>query len=162
MTTETPTPCRPPDTLYALWSNLPPAWSLVSTTSVAETPFVGMDVDGDAAAVVVDGDGAVDVDDDLYLVAEAGQRLVDGVVDDLEHQVVQPAFRGVADVHARPLADGIEPFEHFDFVSAIIDIFLHETPPSDRNTHTEKSGFVCSVEASRARPIGKGHVILLS
>ena len=32
-TTETPTPCRPPETAYALPSNLPPACSTVSATS---------------------------------------------------------------------------------------------------------------------------------
>ena len=42
-------------------------------------------------------------------VAVAGQRLVDGVVDDLEHHVVQTgAVIGVADVHAGALAHRIE------------------------------------------------------
>src|SRR5450830_96488 len=35
-THETPTPCRPPDTLYEFWSNLPPACSSVITISAAE------------------------------------------------------------------------------------------------------------------------------
>src|SRR5688572_19148113 len=35
-TTETPTPCRPPETLYEFWSNLPPACSSVITISAAE------------------------------------------------------------------------------------------------------------------------------
>src|SRR3954470_103432 len=35
-TTDTPTPCRPPDTLYELESNLPPACSSVMTISAAE------------------------------------------------------------------------------------------------------------------------------
>ena len=48
-----------------------------------------MTVDGDAAAVVDDADAAVLVDRDLDAVAEAGHRLVDGVVDDLVDQVVQ-------------------------------------------------------------------------
>src|SRR3954469_7293194 len=34
-TTETPTPCRPPETLYEFWSNLPPACSSVMTISAA-------------------------------------------------------------------------------------------------------------------------------
>ena len=37
-TTETPTPCKPPETLYESLSNLPPAPILVITTSSAETP----------------------------------------------------------------------------------------------------------------------------
>ena len=37
-TAETPTPCNPPETLYASLSNLPPACSLVMITSAAEIP----------------------------------------------------------------------------------------------------------------------------
>ncbi len=36
LTTDTPTPCRPPETLYEFWSNLPPACSSVITISAAE------------------------------------------------------------------------------------------------------------------------------
>ena len=35
-TADTPTPCSPPDTLYELLSNLPPACSFVIITSAAE------------------------------------------------------------------------------------------------------------------------------
>ncbi len=35
-TTEMPTPCRPPETAYDLPSNLPPACSVVMTTSSAD------------------------------------------------------------------------------------------------------------------------------
>ena len=47
-------------------------------------------------------------------VAVAGQRLVDGVVDDLPDQVVQAALAGGADVHAGALADRLEALEHLD------------------------------------------------
>ena len=33
---------------------------------------------------------------------------------DLGHQVMQRAFVGAADIHAGALADGLEPFQHFD------------------------------------------------
>ena len=36
LTTETPTPCNPPDTLYESWSNLPPACNCVIITSAAD------------------------------------------------------------------------------------------------------------------------------
>jgi hypothetical protein len=42
-----------------------------------------VDVDRNAAAVVADGAGAVGVQNDFDVVAEPGQRLVDGVVDRL-------------------------------------------------------------------------------
>ena len=51
----------------------------------------GVLVHGDAAAVVYDGDGVIGVDGHLDLVAEAGEGLVNGVVHDLVHQVVQSA-----------------------------------------------------------------------
>ena len=109
LTTETPTPCRPPETLYELSSNFPPECSTVMMTSAAETPFFRVDIHRDSAAVVGDGDGFVGVDGDHDAVAVAGQRLVDGVVDDLENHVVQAgAVIGVADVHAGAFAHRIK------------------------------------------------------
>jgi len=72
---------------------------------------LGVDVDRDPAAIVADGDGAIDVDGDLDLVAMSGEMLVDGVVQDLRDAVVEGAFIGAADVHARLLADSLESFE---------------------------------------------------
>ena len=51
-------------------------------------------------------------DDDR--VAVAAQRLVDRVVDDLAHQVVQAALIGAADVHAGAAAHGLQPLQHLD------------------------------------------------
>ena len=73
-----------------------------------------MDVDRDAATVVDDLDAAVGEHRDDDPVAVAGQRLVDGVVDDLPHQVVQAALAGRADVHARALAHRLEALEDLD------------------------------------------------
>jgi hypothetical protein len=76
---------------------------------------VHLDTGGNAAAVVGDADGVVGVDGDDDVVAVAGQRLVDGVVDHLEHQVVQAGAVGrVADVHAGALAHGFQAFEDLD------------------------------------------------
>src|SRR5262249_44075129 len=61
-----------------------------------------------AAAVVFDRHRAVDVDRNLHFGGIVGHRLVDRVVDDFVDQVVQAAGRGVADVHARPLADVLQ------------------------------------------------------
>ena len=77
-------------------------------------------IDRDAAAVVDDGDRAVDVNRDVDLIAEAGQRLVDGVVDDFVDEMVQPGRTGRPDVHRRPLADGFEPLEDLDLVGAVV------------------------------------------
>ena len=77
-------------------------------------------IDRNAAAVVDDGDRAVDVNRDVDLIAEARQRLVDRVVDDFVDEVVQAGRTGRADVHRRPLADGLEAFEHLDLVGGIV------------------------------------------
>ena len=79
-----------------------------------------MEIDRDAAAVVDDRDGVVDVDGDVDLVAEPGERLVDRVVDDLVDEMVQPRRAGRADVHGRTLADGFEPLENLDLVRAVV------------------------------------------
>ncbi|CPU65641.1 Uncharacterised protein [Mycobacteroides abscessus] len=41
LTTDAPTPCRPPDAVYDPPPNLPPAWSLVNTTSTPDRPVFG-------------------------------------------------------------------------------------------------------------------------
>ena len=51
----------------------------------------------------------------LALGGEAGLGFVHRVVDDFEAHVVQAgAVIGVADIHARPLAHGVEPLQHPD------------------------------------------------
>src|SRR5262249_28672232 len=79
-----------------------------------------VDVDRNAAAVVADGAGTVGVQDDFDVVAEPGQRLVDGVVNRLVNEVVQPVGTRVADVHRRPLADGLEALEDLDVAGGIV------------------------------------------
>ena len=87
---------------------------------VGEHEFDGGDLElrvhvhGDAAAIVADGAGAVDMDGDLDAVAVAGEVLVDGVVKDLEDAMVEAALIGGADVHAGALADAGEAFELVD------------------------------------------------
>ena len=73
-----------------------------------------MQLHGDAAPVVHHGDARVDVDGDRDAGAFTGERLVDGVVDDLEDEVMQSTLACVADVHAGALANGLEPLEDLD------------------------------------------------
>ncbi|CAM5676827.1 hypothetical protein SALBM135S_02151 [Streptomyces alboniger] len=71
----------------------------------------GVDAHRDAAAVVDDAHAAVGEDRDVDRVRVTGQSLVDGVVDDLLHQVVQATLTGRADVHAGSLADRVQTLE---------------------------------------------------
>jgi hypothetical protein len=72
------------------------------------------DAHRDATAVVDDPDTAVGEDRHVDGVRVTGQRLVDGVVHDLLHQVVQAALTGRADVHAGSLADRVQTLEDGD------------------------------------------------
>ena len=84
--------------------------------------FALVNVDGNAAAVVAHGDRAVGVEHDLHRGGMAGERLVDGIVDDFVDHVMQAAaVIGVADIHARPLAHGIEAFQNPDRFRAVFD-----------------------------------------
>jgi hypothetical protein len=82
--------------------------------------FRGVQVHGNAAAVVHHGDAVVGVDGDVHLVGVAGQRLVDGVVHHLVDEVVQAARAGGADVHARALADRLQALEDLDLASVVV------------------------------------------
>ena len=96
----------------------------------AGEPGLGFDVDRDAAAVVVDLHRVVRMQDDLDVVAEAGEGFVDRVVDNLPEAVHQTAGVGGADVHARALADGLEAFQHGEMPGGVIRTWGHgsETP----------------------------------
>ena len=82
-------------------------------------PELRMRIDRDAAAVVADGDEVVRVQHHLDPARMAGDHLVHRVVDDLGRQMMQRAFVGAADIHARPLADRLQPFEDFDILRGI-------------------------------------------
>ena len=77
----------------------------------AGQPCLGLDVDGDAAAIVLHGDGSVAVQRHGDAVACAGERLVNGIVDDLPQAVHEPLGVGRSYVHAGAFAHGVKTFE---------------------------------------------------
>jgi hypothetical protein len=84
-------------------------------------PLFGVKLHGNAAAVVADRNAVVGVQGDADFGRVAGQRLVDAVVDDLVDHVVQArAVIGVADIHARALADSLQPLENLDGICAVV------------------------------------------
>ena len=87
--------------------------------------FDRMLVDGDAAPVVDDRDGVVGVDRHLNLGAKTGHGLVDGVVNDLPHQVMKTAGARRANVHARALTNGLETFENLNLAAIVIVFVCH-------------------------------------
>ena len=87
---------------------------------------VEFDAGGDAAAVVGDGNRVVGMDGDYDIVAMSGQCFVNGVVHDFEHHVMQAgAVGGIADVHARAFAHGLQTLELLDarFIVAGLNYF---------------------------------------
>jgi hypothetical protein len=76
-------------------------------------------VDRDATAVVLDPHAAVVEQGDVNAVGVPGQRLVDGVVDDLPDHVVQAALAGGADVHTGALAHRLEALENGDGTAGV-------------------------------------------
>ena len=72
-------------------------------------------------AIVRDGHRLIGVDDNVYLATVPGQRLINTVVDQLKHHVVQAgAIVGVTDIHARALAHSIKALKHLDTRRIII------------------------------------------
>ena len=89
-------------------------------------------VDRDATAVVVDAATAVGLQRDVDAGAVPGHRLVDCVVDHFPDQVMKTGETGRTDVHARPLAHRIEPFENLDVLGVVVS-----RPPSGRCSVTQ-------------------------
>ena len=80
---------------------------------------LGLDVHGDAPAVVGDGDGVARVDGDGDVLAVARQGLVDGVVHNLIDKVVQTRRGGGADIHTGALAHRLQTLQHLNLLSAV-------------------------------------------
>ena len=84
------------------------------------TPIGGMLIDRNASAIVDDRAGSIRVQDDGDPVSKAPHGLVDRVVHDLEHHVMQAgAVIGVANVHAGTLAHRIQPFQDLDILGVV-------------------------------------------
>ncbi len=75
----------------------------------------GMDIDRNAAAIIGNGAGSIQVYGDRNEGTVTGQRLIDGIVHDLEYAVVQAPFIGIPDIHVRPFANPFQTLEFLDF-----------------------------------------------
>jgi hypothetical protein len=106
-------------------------------------------VDRNAAAVVVDSAATVGHQGDDDPCAEARHRLVDGVVDDLPDQVMETGETRRTDVHARALADGVEPFQNLDVLGAVF-IVGHALPHRFRGAKRVPRGLPDAWSAGRS------------
>lgn len=78
-----------------------------------------VDVDRDPSTVVADADGVVVVDRDRDIVAVPRERLIDGVVDDLVDEMVEPPTVRGPDIHRRTFTDGLQAFEDLDLAGSV-------------------------------------------
>src|SRR4029453_4481456 len=97
--------------LVAVAAELAAAVQLGERDLDARQLVLRVDVGGDAPAVVDHPAATVGQQGDVDAVAVAGHGLVDRVVDDLPHEVVQARRTGRADVHAGALADRLPALE---------------------------------------------------
>src|SRR5262245_9193750 len=78
-------------------------------------------VHGNAATVVHHAYAAVGEENDIDAIAIAGQCLVDRVVDDLVHQVVEAPLAGRAHIHTWALAYCLESLQYGDRPGVVLD-----------------------------------------
>ena len=79
-------------------------------------------VDGNAAAVIDDGDRVVEMDGDFDFVRVTGERFVDRVVHHFVDQMVQAHLAGGTDVHGGTFTHRLHAAEHFDGVSVVVAV----------------------------------------
>ena len=87
--------------------------------------LLGMDVHGNAAAVVAYGDAVVGMQGHRDAVTEAGHGFVDGVVHHFVDKVVQAARVRGAYIHGRSLADSGKSFQDGDGGGCVFVLFRH-------------------------------------
>ena len=79
-----------------------------------------MRVDGNAAAVVENGEAAVFEKLNLDAARMSGDRFVHGVVEDFSEEMVQRLLVRAADIHAGAFADRFEPLKDLDILGGIV------------------------------------------
>src|ERR1044071_6770859 len=62
----------------------------------------------------------IDMNRDVDLVAEARERLVNRVVNNLVDEMVQARLASRPDIHGGPLPNRLEAFENLDLVGAVV------------------------------------------
>jgi hypothetical protein len=83
-----------------------------------------MEFNRNAPAVILDGTGAIGVDVDDYIVTITCEGLIDGIIQDLIDQMVQPIKAAVANIHIRSFTYRVNTAEDFYFagvVSMVLD-----------------------------------------
>ena len=86
-----------------------------------------MRIDGDAAAVIGDGQKSVGGEFHLDEGGMACQRFIHGVVDDFREQMMQRLLVGAADIHAGPAPHRLQALKHFDVARGVAGFGVSRT-----------------------------------
>ncbi len=86
-----------------------------------ERGFIGLlvGVNRDATAIVDNGHDVVGTDSANDMIAVAGQGFIDGVVDDLANEMMEPSLIGVADVHAWSPTNTLESLKDLNLIGVV-------------------------------------------
>ena len=94
---------------------------------------LGLNVHGNAPAVIGDGDGIPGIDGYGDVLAVACQGFINGVVYDFVDQMMKTGRRRGANIHTRALADRFQSFQHLDLLRAVFLCYFclvrHRCPP---------------------------------
>src|SRR5205814_9456187 len=80
---------------------------------------IGLDADGNAAAVVAHCRGTIFVENDADVRTVSSQRLIDRVVDNLIHEVMETGRLCIADIHAGVLSYMRSILESLDVLGCV-------------------------------------------
>jgi hypothetical protein len=78
-----------------------------------------MHIDRDAAAIIFDGNGPINMHGHFNFAAVAGEVFVDRVIENFKDHVVQTTFVRVTDVHSGAFPDRFEAFQLIDLGGVI-------------------------------------------
>ena len=73
--------------------------------------FFFVDIDGNAASVVANGNGTICMNGHIDMSAMARQKFIDRVIKNLAHAMVESSLVGSADIHTGLFAHGLESLE---------------------------------------------------
>ena len=132
LTTLAPTPCSPPEAVYEPPPNLPPACSLVITTSTPVSRVRGSTSTGMPRPSSWTSTDPSHAKDHVDPSAPTTEGLVDRVVQDLPQAVHQPAGVRRPDVHPGALAHRFEALEHGQVLRRVPGCGLLGAPAAPR------------------------------
>src|SRR5262249_39707506 len=79
-------------------------------------------VDRDAAAVIDNSDGVIEMNRDVDFVSVSGESFVDRIVDDFIDEVMKAEFAGRANVHGGTFAHRLHATENLDRIGGVVGV----------------------------------------